>query len=91
MASDLQRKANNAIGICIIAGVFTVEVSFMHSKMPNAATPWVLGVLGLTALGALLAACRWNLQAKAQANTEPKPEAKTEARAQTTVQARGQA
>jgi hypothetical protein len=68
--SDLKRKANNAVGICIIAGVFTVEVSFMHSKMPNAATPWVLAVLGLTALGALVAACRWNLQAKEQANVQ---------------------
>ena len=70
MPSDLKRKANNAVGICIIAGVFTVEVSFMHSKMPNAATPWVLGVLGLTALGALVAAWRWNLQAKEQGNVQ---------------------
>jgi protein-S-isoprenylcysteine O-methyltransferase Ste14 len=67
MASDLKRRATNATGICLIAGVFTVEVSFMHSKMPNAATPWVLGVLGLTALGALVAACWWNLKAKGQA------------------------
>jgi hypothetical protein len=73
--SDLKRKANNAAGICIIAGVFTVEVSFMHSKMPNAATPWVLGVLGLTALGALVAACRWNLQAKEQGNAHARAQA----------------
>ena len=79
MPSELKRKANNAVGICIIAGVFTVEVSFMHSKMPNAATPWVLGVLGLTALGALVAAWRWNLQAK-----EP---GQVQARAQTRGQA----
>lgn len=75
MPSDLKRKANNAVGICIIAGVFTVEVSFMHSKMPNAATRWVLGALGLTALGALVAACRWNMQAKEQA--EPQGRAQT--------------
>ena len=79
MPSDLKRKANNAVGVCIIAGVFTVEVSFMHSKMPNAATPWVLGVLGLTALGALVAAWRWNLQAKEQGQVQ--------ARAQTGGQA----
>lgn len=79
MPSDLKRKANNAVGVCIIAGVFTVEVSFMHSKMPNAATPWVLRVLGLTALGALVAAWRWNLQAKEQGQVQ--------ARAQTRGQA----
>ena len=79
MPSDLKRKANNAVGVCIIAGVFTVEVSFMHSKMPNAATPWVLGVLGLTALGALVAAWRWNLQAKAQGQVQARVQTKGQA------------
>ena len=53
MYTPQQRKANNALGICVICLVMLMESSFAHLKRPSPLSPWVWGVLGLGAVASL--------------------------------------
>lgn len=59
MPSKTQRKANNALGICILSLITLMETVFADHKQPNAASPFVWAVLGTTALASLLAYLRY--------------------------------
>lgn len=52
--STRRRRANNALGICILSLVALLETVFADRKMPNAASPYVWAVLGTTAGVSLL-------------------------------------
>lgn len=41
-----ERRANNALGICIIAFAFMFETTVAHHVKPNPASPYVWTVLG---------------------------------------------
>ena len=53
-----RRRANNALGICILSVVALLETVFADLKMPSAASPYVWAVLGGTALVSLVAYLR---------------------------------
>lgn len=60
---DCERKAGNALGICVIAGMFGLETVVAHNAHPNPASPLVWAVLGSVALGAGIAWVRYRSQA----------------------------
>ena len=49
MPSPLQRRANNALGICVLSLIALMETVFADHKQPNPASPYVWAVLGATA------------------------------------------
>jgi hypothetical protein len=66
--SEYKRKASIGFGIALICVLFAGEVVVQDFIKPNAATPWVLGVLALVAATALAIALRF--QARARRETE---------------------
>lgn len=50
MYTPQQRKANNALGIGLVALLFIMESAFAHHKRPSAASPYVWAALGLVAV-----------------------------------------
>jgi hypothetical protein len=54
MSQALERRANNALGVCLICVVFMGESVVAHHVRPNAASPFVWGALGLTAAACLV-------------------------------------
>lgn len=54
MPSRIQRRANNALGVCVLSLLALVETVLADHKNPNPASPYVWAVLGATAFGALL-------------------------------------
>ncbi len=50
MYTPRQRKANNALGVCLVALLFLMESSFAHHKNPSPASPYVWAVLIVVAL-----------------------------------------
>jgi drug/metabolite transporter (DMT)-like permease len=53
MQPDYLKKSRLAFGIAVICGVFLLETSFAHRKMPSPASPYVWAGLGMAALLAL--------------------------------------
>ena len=53
MQSDYKRKANNALGVFILALIFLFETSVAHRARPSPASPFVWGILGLVAVVSL--------------------------------------
>ncbi len=53
MSSALERRANNALGICLICVVFALETVVAHHHQPNPASPFVWAALGSTAVACL--------------------------------------
>lgn len=49
-----RRKANNALGICLLSSIALLETVFADHKLPNRASPYVWAVLGLTAAVSLV-------------------------------------
>ena len=54
MPSPIQRRANNALGICVLSLIALMETVFADHKQPNPASPYVWAVLGATAIGSLV-------------------------------------
>lgn len=54
MYTPRQRKANNALGIGLVALVFLMESSFAHHKHPSPASPYVWAALGIVAAAAFV-------------------------------------
>jgi O-antigen/teichoic acid export membrane protein len=54
MQSEYKRKANNALGVFILALIFLFETSVAHRARPSPASPFVWGILGLVAVAALV-------------------------------------
>lgn len=50
MKSQYTRKANNALGICVMSLVFLLETILADHKMPNAASPYVWTVFSIAAI-----------------------------------------
>ncbi len=61
---DYQRNYGNALGICVITGMFAMETVVAHNVHPNPASPIVWTALGTVAVVAG-AACLW-FKAKAK-------------------------
>jgi hypothetical protein len=53
MQPDYLKKSRLAFGLALICGVFLLETSFAHHKMPSPASPYVWAGLGTAALVAL--------------------------------------
>lgn len=64
------RRSNNAAGICVIAAIMAFETSALHHAAPRPATPYVVGVLAVVALGALAASLWYRLAAKKTSGRE---------------------
>jgi hypothetical protein len=54
MLSPIQRRANNALGICVLSLIALMETVFADLKRPSAASPYVWAVLGTTAFVSLV-------------------------------------
>jgi len=54
MATPSERRANNALGICLISFAFLFETTVAHQVKPNAASPYVWSVLGLVCVGSFV-------------------------------------
>jgi len=53
MSTQQERRANNALGICIIAFAFLFETTVAHQVKPNPASPYVWSALGLVFVASL--------------------------------------
>jgi hypothetical protein len=62
MTPNDQRKANNALGICLLSSIALLETIFADHKMPNPASPYVWAALGLTAGISLIVHLRLRLR-----------------------------
>jgi hypothetical protein len=51
-----KRKSNNASGVFVIAMVMLLETTLLDHSRPNAATPWIRGMLILIAAASFVAA-----------------------------------
>lgn len=54
MSTARERRANNALGVCLICVVFMGESIVAHHVRPNAASPFVWVALGLIGAASLV-------------------------------------
>lgn len=70
MISDLKHKANNAIGIFLVAAVLGFKVFVYDRVAPNPATPYILALLLSIAAASLFFHFRLRMKADAQRSDE---------------------
>jgi drug/metabolite transporter (DMT)-like permease len=66
MQTEIQRKANNALGVFVVALVFLFETWVAHRSRPSPASPYVWGILGLVAVAALALFVYFRAKARAE-------------------------
>jgi heme exporter protein D len=64
MASDFQRKGNNALGVLVLSLIVLLETVLADHRNPNPASPYVWAVLGLTALVSLVLLLHYRARAR---------------------------
>ncbi len=64
--NESARKAKLFLGFAVVLLVFLSETVVAHQRLPNPASPYVWGLLGLGALVCLALAARFHARSKAE-------------------------
>ena len=64
MPSSYKHKANNALGVFVICGLFALETNELEQARPNPATPWVRAGLLTVAVVALILFYRYRRKSR---------------------------